>query len=133
MSRIRSSSLMTVTAAPRASKAVIRCFSSTRMREARIPTRVVMVGMCSCGCWPLFAVIFFGHRRDFERQWAGTDHFEIGAAVRARDNLAAHDVIQRNLSFTFGATGSHRQLSLPIWSETFTVTDNKKPLRFGLP
>jgi hypothetical protein len=66
---------------------------------------------------PLFAVVFLGHRRKFERQRLGAGHFKLSAAVGAGDNLATHDVVQGDLGFTFRTGGTHFDLSSSYLNE----------------
>src|SRR5207248_8812223 len=78
--RTSSRSSSTFVAMPRRSSSSRRSFSSTRTRERSTPTV------------RLFTPVFFGLRREGERDRRRARHLELGAAIGAGDDLALHCV-----------------------------------------
>src|SRR5581483_8986573 len=79
--RVRSS--MTLVSTPRDASSCSSSFSSTRTRERRTPT---------AGSRVLLTPVFFGLRRERERDRRRRGDLELGAAVGARDDLALHGI-----------------------------------------
>src|SRR5512135_334975 len=75
-------SSMTFVSIPRELSSWSSSFSSTRTRERSTPTT---------GC-ALLTPVFFGLRRERERDRCDRRDLELGAAVGARDDLALHGI-----------------------------------------